>query len=57
MGGGTIGCWALDKLECRGIGSTRIYYKGEPEIKKVGGGKLFPLTSEEAVKLDSPSDN
>ncbi len=44
LGSGTIGCWALKKLEVRGIGSTKIYYKGEPEIKKVGGGKLYPMT-------------
>lgn len=52
MGGGSIGCWAVEKLESRGIGTTKIYYKGEPEIKKVGGGKLFPLTAEEAEQLD-----
>lgn len=52
MGGGAIGCWAIEKLDSRGIGSTKIYYKGDPKIKKVGGGKLFPLTSEEAEQLD-----
>lgn len=44
LGSGTIGCWALKKLDIRGIGSTKIYYKGDPEIKKVGGGKVFPIT-------------
>ncbi len=43
MGAGSIGCWANDKLDVRGIGSTRIYYKGSPQVKKVGGGKLVPL--------------
>lgn len=43
LGGGTIGCWPLDKLTAKGIGSTKIYYKGDPDIKKSGGGKLFPL--------------
>lgn len=45
MGSGTIGCWPLDLLSVKGIGSTKIYYKGNPQIKKVGGGKLFPLSS------------
>lgn len=46
MGAGNIGCWPVDKLDVRGIGSTKIYYKGSPEVKKVGGGKLFPLSEE-----------
>lgn len=46
LGSGSIGCWATDKLEVFGIGTTKIYYKGEPAIKKKGGGKLFPLTAE-----------
>ena len=29
-----------------GLGSTKIYYKGKPNIKKTGGGKLFELPSE-----------
>lgn len=52
MGGGSIGCWADNKLDVRGIGSTKIYYKGSPQIKKVGGGKLFPLTLEEDEMLN-----
>ncbi|MDE7413462.1 MAG: DUF2807 domain-containing protein [Muribaculaceae bacterium] len=47
MGSGNIGCWPIDKLDVRGIGSTKIYYKGSPAIKKLGGGKLFPLTEED----------
>lgn len=43
LGTGTIGCWPLQKLTTQGIGSTKIYYKGDPYIKKSGGGKLFPL--------------
>ena len=27
----------------KGIGSTKIYYKGDPKVKKTGGGKLFPI--------------
>lgn len=52
MGGGTIGCWAKNKLDIRGIGSTKIYYKGNPKIKKVGGGKVFPLTFTEQELID-----
>lgn len=43
LGGGTIGCWAVEKLNSRGIGSTKIYYKGDPVIKRQGGGNIFPL--------------
>lgn len=46
LGSGTIGCFATETLNVRGIGSTKIYYKGNPEIKKVGGGKLFPINTE-----------
>lgn len=52
MGGGSIGCWANDNLDVRGIGSTKIYYKGKPKVKKVGGGKIFPLTPEEEDVLN-----
>ena len=43
LGSGSIGCWAVSKLTVKGIGSTKIYYKGDPKIKKSGGGKLYPL--------------
>lgn len=43
LGSGTIGCWAVEKLTSKGIGSTKIYYKGDPVIKKSGGGNLIPL--------------
>lgn len=43
LGNGSIGCWPVDKLKIMGIGSTKVYYKGSPEIEKKGGGKLFPL--------------
>ncbi len=32
-GTGSIGLWAVDKLSILGAGSTKIYYKGSPEIK------------------------
>lgn len=43
LGGGSIGCWPQQKLSVKGIGSTKIYYKGDPSVKKSGGGKLFRL--------------
>lgn len=43
LGGGTIGCWPVKTLTVRGIGSTKIYYKGNPEISHKGGGKLFEI--------------
>lgn len=43
LGTGSIGCWANDNLRVTGLGSTKIYYKGKPHIKKTGGGKLFEL--------------
>lgn len=46
LGGGSIGCWPVNTLKVRGIGSTKIYYKGTPEINKKGGGKLFTLETE-----------
>lgn len=32
-GTGSIGVWAITKLSIMGAGSTKIYYKGSPEIK------------------------
>lgn len=49
FGGGTIGCWAKDKLNVKGIGSTKIYYKGDPEVKKSGGGKVIPLPEDGVI--------
>ena len=46
LGTGSIGCWPIDNLNVSGIGSTKIYYKGKPNIKKIGGGKLFELPEE-----------
>lgn len=43
LGTGSIGCWAIDNLTVKGLGTTKIYYKGHPNIKKTGGGKLFDL--------------
>lgn len=46
LGQGSIGCWPIEELKVRGIGNTKIYYKGSPKIDKKGGGKLFPLESD-----------
>lgn len=46
LGQGSIGCWPTEELKVRGIGTTKIYYKGSPKIDKKGGGKLFPLESD-----------
>lgn len=46
LGSGSILCDAEKRLEVRGIGSTKVYYSGDPEIKKVGGGKVYPLTQD-----------
>lgn len=43
LGTGSIGCWALNELNVKGLGTTKIYYKGHPQIKKSGGGKLMEL--------------
>lgn len=47
LGTGSIGCWPVNELKVRGIGTTKIYYKGNPEINKKGGGKLFRLDTAE----------
>ena len=46
LGQGSIGCWPTEELKVRGIGNTKIYYKGSPKLDKKGGGKLFPLESD-----------
>lgn len=46
LGTGSIGCWPQQNLNVTGLGSTKIYYKGNPAIKKTGGGKLFELPEE-----------
>ena len=61
LGTGSIGCWPIDNLKITGLGSTKIYYKGSPNIKKTGGGKLFELpdeTDENAyAKLGTPVES
>lgn len=52
MGSGTIGCWPTENLKVKGIGSTKIFYKGNPEIKKTGGGKILPLSDQDSEEKD-----
>lgn len=47
IGNGSIGCWPVNDLKVRGIGTTKIYYKGNPEIDKKGGAKLFKMEWDE----------
>lgn len=61
LGGGNIGCWPIDKLNVKGIGSTKIYYKGDPKVKKSGGGKVFRLPADRPLDTivsedDDPDD-
>lgn len=58
VGSGSIGCWAIESINIKGIGSTKIYYKGQPNIKKTGGGKVFRLPESNSARLsDSPTDS
>lgn len=49
-GTGSIGCWPEKNLDVKGIGTTKIYYKGQPTIKKRGGGSLIELLDEDVLK-------
>ncbi len=43
-GTGSIGLWAIKSLSVMGAGSTKVYYKGNPEIKNRSVGiKTFPI--------------
>lgn len=42
LGAGAIYCPKLQTLDVKGLGSTKIYYPGNPKIKHSGGGKLIP---------------
>lgn len=44
FGTGSIGCWPIEKLSVKGMGSTTVYYKGTPDvIKKSGIAKIEPM--------------
>lgn len=43
-GTGSVGVWPLESLSVSGVGSTKVYYKGEPKIKnRTLGIKTLPL--------------
>lgn len=46
LGTGSIGCNPSELLKVKGIGTTKVYYKGSPEIKKSGGGTLISIDQE-----------
>lgn len=57
LGSGSIGCWPIKLLKVSGIGSTKIYYRGSPDVRKTGGGKLFRIPTEETSVKDRSGDN
>lgn len=60
VGSGSIGCYPEVSLSVKGIGSTKIYYKGHPHIKKLGGGRLYQLPedrSNDIVTFDDDEDS
>lgn len=47
MGTGSIFTWPVNSLKVKGLGSTKIYYRGNPDhISKQGGGKLMRLSDD-----------
>lgn len=42
-GTGSVGVWALDKLTVNNAGSTKVFYKGDPQIKVTGKKNLTKL--------------
>lgn len=53
LGNGSIGCWPVNDLKIRGIGNTKIYYKGNPDVDKKGGGKVFQLEWDQSMPQES----
>lgn len=58
LGSGTIGCCPEKSLNVKGLGSTKIYYTGNPTVKKTGGGKIFrlPENRESDVVVDEAEE-
>ena len=54
LGTGSIGCRADRTLDVRGVGTTKIYYRGNPTVKKVGGAQLSKI--EECPDSDSTEE-
>ncbi|MDE6329092.1 MAG: DUF2807 domain-containing protein [Muribaculaceae bacterium] len=43
LGGGSITTYPLKSLNIRGLGSTKIYYRGDPKIKRSGSPRPIPI--------------
>ena len=51
FGTGQIRCWGTESIKSKGVGSTKIYYKGSPaSVSKSGGGTLIQYTEEETLE-------
>ena len=57
LGTGSIGCWPERMLDVRGIGTTKIYYRGDPRIKKVGGARLWQLKAADITDIAVPDSD
>lgn len=56
LGTGTIGCYPLDVLDVRGLGTTKVYYYGAPTVKKVGAATLVQLKGTPADAASEQAD-
>lgn len=54
IGTGSITCWPVDNLTVAGLGTTKIYYKGKPNISRKLGGKLFELPGDIQERRGTP---
>ena len=43
LGTGSIGVNAVELIDIRGAGSTKIYYTGDPKLSMMGGAKLIKM--------------
>ncbi|MDE5645853.1 MAG: hypothetical protein K2I45_09485, partial [Muribaculaceae bacterium] len=57
LGTGSIGCWPERALDVRGIGTTKIYYRGDPRIKKVGGARLWQIKAADITDSAVPDSD
>lgn len=44
VGSGWISCWARKELSVMGLGSTKIYYRGNPTITRKGTSQVLPIS-------------
>ncbi len=54
MGTGTIGCNAVETLQVSGMGTGKVYYKGQPKsvkTSKIGPIKLIPIENQMPVEV------